>query len=296
MTDARHALLAGIVDYAGLFPPASLGMPEVVANYASYRASSDAWMLGRLVAPVARLQEFVAALDREAARSTEGVPWLLAALGGGDVGRDVGAIRSFNDRHGARAVVDVLECKAADAPAIASIGAAVGGAHLTTYVELAAEPDPAPLVAALREHGLRAKIRTGGVTPEAFPPAAQVARFLARCVAAQVPCKATAGLHHPVRGDFALTYAGDAPRGTMFGFLNVFVAAGVLVRGGSAADAEQVLGDSDPHDFSIEGDVVRWRDQAFSLADLGRLRHAATAFGSCSFREPVDDLAALAPN
>ena len=121
-----------------------------------------------------------------------------------------------------------------------------------------------------------------------------MARFIGRCIAAQVPFKATAGLHHLVRGDFALTYADDAPRGTMFGYLNVFLAAGLLVRGGTEADALRLLSDREPQAFAIERDVVRWRDVAFSLADLGRLRQVACAFGSCSFREPVSELTALA--
>ena len=305
MTDARHALLAGIVDYAGLFPPAALGMPDAVANYASYRASADAWMLGRFVAPVARMAEFVATANARdvavgaAARprppaAAESAPWLLAAVAGADVARDVGAVRTFNDRHRAHFVIDVLETKAMDIGSIAEIARVTLGAALTTYVEIPIAADPAPLVAALAAHGLRAKLRTGGVTPDAFPPAAQVARALASCVAASVPCKVTAGLHHAVRGDFALTYASDAPRGAMFGYLNVFCAAGMLAKGGTMLDAERVLLERDPRAFTITGDEVRWRERTLSIVDLGRLRAAATAFGSCSFREPVDDLAQFA--
>ena len=301
MTDARHALLAGIVDYAGLFPPAVLGMPEATANYASYRASDDGWMLGRFVVPVARLSEFaLAAVHAEqqlaatdAVAHTPPPPWLLSAIAGADIARDVGAVRSFNDRHRPQFVVDVLEAKAGDRAAIAAIAEVVPQAGLVTYVEIPLADDPAPLVEALAAHALRAKLRTGGVTPDAFPSSAQVARALARCVSARVPCKATAGLHHPVRGDFALTYAANAPRGMMFGYLNVFLAAGLLTRGGTERDAEALLSDADPHAFSITDDDVRWREHVFSRSDLARLRAAATAFGSCSFRAPVDDLGTL---
>ena len=42
-------LLAGAIDYAGLFPPAALSMSEAVINYATYRNSNYNWMLGRFV-------------------------------------------------------------------------------------------------------------------------------------------------------------------------------------------------------------------------------------------------------
>ena len=56
-TRLARALLAGLVDYAGLFPPAALDMEAAVAEYARRRRAPEAWMLGRFVAPAARLVE-----------------------------------------------------------------------------------------------------------------------------------------------------------------------------------------------------------------------------------------------
>src|SRR5207244_8426599 len=52
-----QALLTGLIDYAGLFPPASLSMEQALANYARYREGEHAWMLGRFVVPAARAAE-----------------------------------------------------------------------------------------------------------------------------------------------------------------------------------------------------------------------------------------------
>lgn len=58
--DSARALLRAVVDYAGLFPPASATMGDAVAHDASERAGADQWMLGRFVLPAARLAEFTA--------------------------------------------------------------------------------------------------------------------------------------------------------------------------------------------------------------------------------------------
>src|SRR5437879_10977610 len=58
------------------------------------------------------------------------------------------------------------------------------------------------------------KLRTGGVTADAFPTSEQIAQALVTPVTHQVPIKFTAGLHHPLR-----TFRDDVPT-NMHGFLN----------------------------------------------------------------------------
>jgi hypothetical protein len=162
------------------------------------------------------------------------------------------------------------------------------------YVEIPASEDPAPLVAELAARGLRAKIRTGGVTLDAFPPAAHVLRFLSTCARHGVPLKATAGLHHPLRGEYPLTYAADSARGTMFGFLNVFLAAALLYDGADDAEVTQLLEERDPAALLVDGDAIAWRGHTIGAEGIARARaELAGSFGSCSFEEPVQDLAAL---
>jgi hypothetical protein len=139
--------------------------------------------------------------------------------------------------------------------------------------------------------GLRAKVRTGGLTPEAFPTAAQLARFLVRCAAEALPFKATAGLHHPVRAEHRLTYEPDAPRGTMFGFLNVFAAAALARTGADDRELADLLDERAPGAFELAGDSFRWRGHELPASELAAARETfAIAFGSCSVREPANDL------
>ena len=115
----------------------------------------------------------------------------------------------------------------------------------------------------------------------------------------RAPAKiATAGLHHPLRGTFRLTYDDDAVCGRMYGFVNVFLAAALLAMGGSATDAIQLLEESDAHAFELSEQCIRWhqgdRTHTFDRALLQRTReHVLVSFGSCSFVEPVDESRSL---
>lgn len=282
---AIRTLLAGLIDYAGLFPPAALPMKLAAANYSAYRAGPDAWALGRFVVPTGRLDELGGAADAHLG----GEPWRLSVLA--EAG-DAATIRAFNARHRGRLLVDAVECKASSTEDIAALAPLADVAAI--FVEIPVRDDPDTLVSAIGAHGWRAKIRTGGVTPDAFPSPRDVARFLAACARHDVMFKATAGLHHPLRGEYALTYAADAPRHGMFGFLNVFLAAAHARRGMTADTLVQLLDEHDPRAVAGTADGVTWRGHALGEAALAEdRRRFALSFGSCSFREPLDDLSAL---
>jgi hypothetical protein len=270
-------LLEGIVDYAGLFPPAALDLPAAVAQYERHRRGGDAWMLGRFVLPASRLAE----LD---------VPdgWHVSALVGPDVAGDAAAVDAFNASRAGRAVVDAVELKASAREIAPVLAAAPSGA--TAYVEVPLDGALDEALDAIQAHGGRAKARTGGVTAAAFPPPEAVVRFLDGCVRRGLPFKATAGLHHPVRGEQALTYVTDAPRGVMHGFLNLLAATALLAAGEPRAAAQEALEERDPSAFAANGDALAWRGHR---VDGPSVRALFAGFGSCSFAEPVADLRAL---
>ena len=286
--NALATLLDGLVDYAGLFPPAALPMEAAVRNYASYRASARRGMLARFVLPAARLDEFL----REASvlpSSTDDGPWRLSVLAGP---ADATAVAAFNRAHGLRWCIDTIEAKATTAGEIAALALAFSG--YTVYVEIPVADDPTELVQAIGRHHLRAKIRTGGLTPEAFPAPGEVLRFLSECVQRQVPFKATAGLHHPLRGEYPLTYAPDAAQGTMYGFLNIFLAATLLHAGHEPSGLAALLEERDPAAIEADAQGIAWRGRHVSAAQVAQARaRFAESFGSCSFEEPLQDLAAL---
>ena len=67
-------------------------------------------------------------------------------------------------------------------------------------------------------------------------------------VEADLPFKATAGLHHAQP-----TPGADPDRPVQHGFLNLLVAVEALVDGASVADAADVLRDTDPSEISARG-------------------------------------------
>ncbi len=114
---AVDALLSGLVDYAGLFPPAKEDMRDALEKYASYRASEDSQALGRFIVPVSRLNELEDEANELMPRDPGAEPWRLSVLVAGDVRAAGKAMVGFNDRHQlasneGRAVIDVAELKA----------------------------------------------------------------------------------------------------------------------------------------------------------------------------------------
>jgi len=285
---AIDELLAGLIDYAGLFPPAALSMRDAVQAYARYRAGAEAWALGRFVVPVGRLAEFRA---EAASCITSGEPWRLSVLAGAP---DATAIDAFDREQHGLAIIDTVEAKAATVDEVAALTRLTGPDRLV-YVEIPLDDSCDALVDAIAAHGLRAKVRTGGVTAAAFPPAAAVAHFLSSCRRAGIPCKATAGLHHPLRGEYRLTYDAHAESGTMFGFLNVIGASMLVARGLSTHELVDLLEERAPSAFQLDDAGFRWRDWFVPAEEIRRARaDAANSFGSCSFEEPLHDLKQLA--
>jgi len=305
---ALNALLNGLIDYAGLFPPAALDMPAAVRHYADCRQGPHAPMLGPFVVPITRLGEFDRAFT-SLTRDQKGPPtWRLSALAGEEADADIAAAirhETPGDQF-ASARIDSIEIKVASGEDVARASGLVPHGMM-----VACEIHPGlgraerrSVLAAVRSTARMAKLRTGGITSSAIPSTDQVAEFIWDCARARVPFKATAGLHHPVRGEHRLTYAIGSPSAVMHGFLNVFVAAAVAwsmaAEGETARSADvprhvlAIIEERDAECFTLGADWIRWRGMDVPLGAIERSRaDFARSFGSCSFDEPVSDLNAL---
>jgi hypothetical protein len=294
--DAASVLLCDLIDYAGLFPPASLAMAPAVANYDAYAGSEWKWILGRFVVPVTRLAEFeetFAGLPAST-RETGSMSWRLSVLLDSDAFADLAGIREFNARmanssSSRRAVVESVEVKVASAEEITRLSGIVP-LELATYFEFPLS-SCVECIAAVAACGRRAKIRTGGETDDKFPASASVVEFIRLCAAANVPFKATAGLHHPLRSVHRLTYQPESPSAMMHGFINVLLAAAFLRAGMEPKLAAQLLEEQSSQAFRFDLDEVSWRQHRLSRNEIAATRRSfAISFGSCSFTEPIDDL------
>ncbi|MGH7227245.1 MAG: hypothetical protein ACRELF_28860, partial [Gemmataceae bacterium] len=238
MFASLRALLTGLIDYAGLFPPAHLPLDQAIRNYARYRQESEAWMLGRFIVPASRLED-LEPYHEELFRVDP--PFAFSVLGRGganltefltNLRDDLRDVAAFRKRHGDRVSVEVLETRLP--PDL--VDPLLPESALSLYKTLRIFPllDLFPFCEAtgrpeelleqltqLTDEQLGFKLRCGGLEASAFPSSEQIAAALLSCLDAGIPFKATAGLHHPLpRFD-----AGVQAR--MHGFVNVFF-AGVL--------------------------------------------------------------------
>lgn len=286
---AARSLLQSLIDYAGLFPPAGLDMATSVRNYAAYRKGDHRWALGKFIIPAARLNEFEKAA---AAHVDPADPWPISVLGGADLDHDLSQILEFRYHPTRELAIESLETKASS-PAEIDRATKIPR-DLATFFEIPISEPPDNLLATIRLVGGRAKVRTGGLKADAFPPSADLARFLVACSAARVPFKATAGLHHPVRCVRPFTYEKNSPSGSMHGFLNLFLAAAFVRDGMSAADAGILLEETGPKAFRLDDSGAEWRGRRVSVDSLATTRATfALSFGSCSFEEPIAELKEL---
>ena len=302
MNAGLRALLERLVDYAGLFPPAKLPLEDAIRYYALYKAGSDAWMLGRFICPAARLGELSPLIETHFAN---GPGPIISALGrgGADVvefssglAADLREIETFRARFGGRAIVDVFEVKVPtsviEAGGIHEVLRPVCDAGLSVFCEAPSSPPALPARLHSKkpsEPRLGLKLRCGGLEAAAFPSVDAIAQALLAARAAEVPFKATAGLHHP----FPRFDKGVNSR--MHGFVNVFMSGVLAFEGETDIEVlKDLLNDDDPKHFVFDEHGMTWRNRVFPKDKIAQARREfVLSFGSCSFDEPREDLHSL---
>ncbi|MEL6797378.1 MAG: hypothetical protein AAFO89_11225 [Planctomycetota bacterium] len=303
------ALTHDLIDYAGLFPPATLDMSPACSAYARHLQSADSKRLGHFICPAQRLDEVSkhGAMVMPGTYATSGYqemanvsdPWAIGAILNPDApGEGLDAIRAFNDRHGSEdrglARVDTIEVKA---PTAAFIDEALGAVPdgIFPFFEIDHREDPRGMLAAISGQRAAAKIRCGTVEASGMPSSDEVSRFIHACALGDVAFKATAGLHHPIRGEYRLTYDDTPPMGTMHGFVNVFLAAAFVHAKKISHELTVALLDlTDASTLSFDDDAAAWQSPDGTLRvstdEITKSRRRfALSYGSCSFDEPVNE-------
>lgn len=302
MMTSLKIFLSKIIDYAGLYPPASLPLEEAFANFLKYQNDAEAWMLSRFIIPAKRLVELP--------NFDGSLSFSVLGRGGKDeddflenLNLDLADVQIFRDLH-KTASVDMFEVAL---PVSAFMGET--NSHelvnkaaesfnmngLSIFFETAAGDDwqlrAEKMIRALRkikDKHVGFKLRTGGVTADAFPSPKQVAWTIAAARDADIPLKCTAGLHHPLR------HYNESVQTKMHGFLNVFGAGILAVANHLSQDQIQaILEDEDSASFIFDEKRFAWKGLRAVNRELINTRHKITSFGSCSFDEPREDLRQL---
>jgi hypothetical protein len=240
-TTIRQALFSALIDHAPTYPPEELPLDQGLAEHRRVRKSENGWIVNRFVCPASKLAE----LGDEPLRLSVVI--------------DTAELPAADER------IEAIEAAGLDPEVLFDAAPEV-------YFELPLRDDVSFRILQIGELGLRAKVRCGG---SLLPSVPALAEFVQACRRLEVPFKATAGLHHPVR------------RGNDHGFLNLLAAA-------VFGDEEDALAEEDPSAFEVAPDTFRWRGRDAAPDEIARVRRELfVSFGSCSAQEPIDGLRAL---
>jgi hypothetical protein len=296
--------LSRIIDYAGLYPPANLSLEEAFKNFVEYQDSPDSWMLSRFVIPAKRLPHLTPLMPAQPivlAFTTLGRSGASADEFLANLQFDIDDILTFRESRGAAVIVDMFEVALPSSvltdstqthDLVKDASDMLNKNGISVFFEAPFGDDwqlrAENLIRALRklkDRHVGFKLRTGGVTVDAFPSTEQIAWAIASVRDAGVPIKCTAGLHHPIR------HFNDSVQTKMHGFLNVF-GAGVLAEahGLSQEQIQSILEDENPKNFTFDENGFTWKNLRVVTSEIASNRLFATSFGSCSFDEPREDL------
>lgn len=323
MKSSFKAFMKGIIDYAGLFPPADLSLDTSIQKYSNYRKSDDSWMLSRFIIPASKLSELEPYRET---LFTEGAPFAFSVLGKGTETvseyRDqltelVKAIEQFHKANGDHVTTEILEIKLPREAVFACEAELLSDIYLETAQKLdKSEVLPSQvffegffeenwrkeiglILEVMEKHNqnfdsdtvreIGFKLRCGGVEAHMFPSVEEVAIALNRAREHNVAMKCTAGLHHPIR------HYDDSVQTKMHGFFNVFGGAMLsCVHDLSDEELTDIIREEDPEHFKFTEEGFWWDDLMVPTKEISELRKVALiSFGSCSFDEPREDLEQL---
>jgi hypothetical protein len=287
--------MTGLIDYAGLFPPASLDIQTVLDNYTAYLESEEGWMLGRCILPASQLYRvsfhpgFRCSVIVSPAVPQEEFDQLL----------------NFSTMKGRVEMVETRLPEDINSPEhffdhflqLHSRLHQVGFQDVQLFVEAKNVADAAAAIASFNNsrsggeviRNVGYKLRCGGMEKQVFPSPEKVAEVISICRKYEIPIKFTAGMHLPLRN-----YSADI-KVMQHGFINIFGAA-LLCWSCNLSINEIIacLRDENVGHFHFMNESFSWKNKMISLSEMKRLRqNKVISFGSCSFTEPVEGLRSL---
>lgn len=317
---SKVALLSQSIDFAGMFPPASLDLDSTLRRAATFRKDSkNPWLMNRVVLALEEVKKLNP--SKLFSLGADGSPWLLSVLGNpspGDssedfvksVAWDFREMRRVHDRyfHSSCKIEQVgYEIRLPNPvyspgegilsgeyifPALEQIES-FWPRHMDIYFEVSLEgawEDTVEGVSRVIAEWLNEnsdssvipglKVRTGG---KFTPRAEQLALVINECATHGIKFKATQGLHHPLS------------KGPSFGFINLLAAINFAFSLGqdqfSLAHIQECLVSDQQKDFVFGTNDFSWKKHVLTNDEIesARRTHAA-AFGSCSLDEPDQDL------
>lgn len=305
-----------LIDYAGLFPPASLEIKSAFLNYLDYMANSPyKWMLSKFIIPAVRLEELDNLIQAEKISIPDRLH--LSVLGSSSVhtsefldsiSRDVILISDFRNRYPAEFGIGAFEVRLPN-----DVFSLAGDNVLQDLLKIAADKlakitsralplflealpnEHLPLLAeAISKYNSSGgktgyKLRTGGIEASAFPSPEKIAYAIMTCKDFEIPMKCTAGMHHPMR------HYDESVKTKMHGFINVF-GAGILhcCHNLDISVVTEIISDEKPDNFKFTESSFGWKNLIVLNSKVEEVRkNFMLSFGSCSFDEPVEDLKGL---
>ncbi|MFY0684064.1 MAG: hypothetical protein JXR20_05890 [Balneola sp.] len=324
MNKSLTPFLSEIIDYAGLYPPASLPLNEAFNKYIEHSSSKESWMLSKFVVGTNRLDDLIGLINNSdkapqpfdltvvAAPSTNAEEFRTV------VSKTKEQILSIQEKsnklikalsleiklpseltYDEAELLSLIDLTASSMNSASELPEQVffeipGFEFLPSHIE--------PLTRAISTHNEESeknelanylysgfKIRCGGVEAFQFPPISYLTTAIHIATINNTPTKFTAGLHHPIR------HFNDSVQTKMHGFLNVF-GASILARAGQLSENEihEMIADETADNFAFTEDAFQWKSHSVEMDQIQKLRTlSVTSFGSCSFDEPVEDLQEL---
>jgi hypothetical protein len=279
-----QTLLNSIIDYAGLFPPAKLSLERAIETYNQARSSPERWMLSHFILPISRLLEFeklVAATEQH---------YSLSLI----LSKEWTSELSQLENRGSQISITALEFPLLSSSEIKDALTLIPDS-IDSFFEIPFSIDIDSYLPIFKNSRSAVKIRTGGITPDLFPSIEKLNEFVTLFATHTISFKATAGLHHPLRGEYALTYETNGAIAPMYGFLNLAIlSAFAYAQKITQAEGLEILQTTSGNDFQFTNDSIHWRDLSLSLTEIEKARQQFfRSFGSCSFQEPTEDLKTL---